>query len=524
MPAKKRKTPWRFLRRTTQVAFLAVFLWLFRRTELDIFREVPDAVNWLFRLDPLVAASAMLAGKAIVASLLLAVATIILTLILGRFFCGWVCPMGTLLDASRRLVRPPRTALRWPRAKYFLLSLILASALVGLPLVGYFDPFSILVRGMTFAVDPALHYVLTEPFVWIYRHAPESISNITEPIAETLKSSLLPAQRSTYLLAGLSFAILLGLFVLEKLGRRFWCRNLCPLGALLALVARWSFLRRSPQKACKGCRQCERECRMGAFDQDARMSPESCNLCMDCAADCPYGMVTLTFRRPTVAPAPFEPSRRLFLGAAGTGLALAAVATIERGAAAAGQPRCIRPPGAADEAAFLDACVRCGLCLKVCPTNALQPAGLDAGWSGIFSPKLVPRIGFCEFNCTLCGRVCPTGAIRRLAEDEKHSFVIGKAQFDKDRCLPYASAKPCIVCEEHCPISPDKAIQVREVEVTNAEGQKILMKQPYVKFELCIGCGICENKCPLLGAAGVRVHHLKDAAMTEEQTASPAGR
>jgi formate hydrogenlyase subunit 6/NADH:ubiquinone oxidoreductase subunit I len=128
---------------------------------------------------------------------------------------------------------------------------------------------------------------------------------------------------------------------------------------------------------------------------------------------------------------------------------------------------------------------------------------------------MVARIGYCEYNCTLCGEVCPTGAIPRLSEEEKHKAILGKAEFDKSRCLPYAKGESCIVCEEHCPL-PEKAIQVNEVDGVNPRGEKVRLLQPYVKFELCIGCGICEAKCPLQGAAGVRVVHVKDAAVTPE--------
>ena len=131
-------------------------------------------------------------------------------------------------------------------------------------------------------------------------------------------------------------------------------------------------------------------------------------------------------------------------------------------------PELIRPPGSLEEKRFLDRCVRCGECLKVCPLNALQPIGLESGWGGIFTPRLIPRIGYCEFNCTLCGQVCPTGAIEQLDLPRKQKTVIGLAYFDKNRCLPYARGVPCIVCEEHCP-TPDKAIKFREVEVIRSK-------------------------------------------------------
>jgi len=129
----------------------------------------------------------------------------------------------------------------------------------------------------------------------------------------------------------------------------------------------------------------------------------------------------------------------------------------------------------------------------------------------MFSPRVVPRIGYCEYNCTLCGELCPTGAIRHLPLVKKQWTVIGKASFDKSRCLPYAKKVNCGVCEEHCPI-PEKAIRFSEIEVMTEQGEKVVVKQPYVERDLCIGCGTCENKCPLEGPAAVRVSRPEVAA------------
>jgi len=154
--------------------------------------------------------------------------------------------------------------------------------------------------------------------------------------------------------------------------------------------------------------------------------------------------------------------------------------------------------------------------MKVCPTNGLQPTFLEAGLEGIWSPMLVPKIGYCEYGCTLCGQVCPTGAIRRLDLETKQRVKIGLAFLDTGRCLPYSFATPCIVCEEHCP-TPTKAIWLEEVTVHRRDGTPVQVKQPHVDLDLCIGCGICETKCPVADVAAIRVTSVGESRSEENQ-------
>jgi ferredoxin len=338
-----------------------------------------------------------------------------------------------------------------------------------------------------------------------------------------LRAHALPFQKTAYATFGLTLGLFAAIFALELVARRFWCRYLCPLGALLGLAGRWALLRRLPVKDCGKCKaasNCGTRCRMGAFDGSGKLVGESCNLCMDCVADCPSTVARFKFKKPVgaVARAPVGLSRRGFLTASALGVALPVVAKSAGAASPKPEhlpPHLIRPPGVADartEEDFLNLCIRCGECLKVCTTNGLQPAALEAGWAGIFSPVLTPRTGYCLVSCTLCSQVCPTGAIPRLAPETKAQAVMGKAAFDRDRCLPWAKNEECICCEEHCPV-PEKAIQFHVVKVT-FDGTEKELQRPYVLHERCIGCGICENKCPLDGPAAIHVYR-KDAVPPE---------
>jgi len=154
--------------------------------------------------------------------------------------------------------------------------------------------------------------------------------------------------------------------------------------------------------------------------------------------------------------------------------------------------------------------------MKACPTNALQPAVTEAGPEGMWTPVLVPKIGYCEYYCSLCSQVCPTGAIKELTIPEKTQVRIGTAWINKNRCLPYFLGRPCIVCEEHCPTSP-KAIKFVMVETKLADGTTAVQKAPVMDLSLCIGCGICENKCPVQDDPAIYVTSVGEQRSKENQ-------
>ena len=507
-PAQKRLyRRLRLARMASQLGFLLLFLFLFVNTDYSGSDTIQYAVNLLFRIDPLLATSTMLAVRAVIALMLPALLIIVLSLLLGRSFCAWICPLGSLVDGVQPAVRHGRrrqTTL-FPHLATSLLIFVLVSALLGLPLAGYLDPFSILVRGLAQAVYPATHNLAESFFTMTYLHAPASVNLVTEPLYAFLKETVLPFERKWFALSLLSLATLAAVFLAEVVQRRFFCRNICPLGALLGWLARLGPTGlQGGDEECGVCRLCSRICRMGAIDEQRRVDPQHCILCMDCLVRCPRQIISFRSFLPGSRGAGVSLSRRRLVGVLALGCVVPPILGVRR-LAAAPEPLLIRPPGALAETQFLQRCVRCAECIQVCIGNGLQPVLLEAGIEGIFSPRLVARTGYCEFNCTLCGQVCPTGAIRKLTRTEKHRTKIGNAWFDTDRCLPYAKGIPCIVCEEHCP-TPDKAIKFRTVMVVDGEtGRQQEIRHPYIVDELCIGCGICETKCPLPGRAAVFV-------------------
>lgn len=515
--ARRWRPGWRAARRLTQVAFLLLFLVLFRQTDVPGTADLTQPVNLFFRLDPLAGLCAMLGGRVWLLAFWPALAVLVLTLVAGRFFCGWVCPLGTLLDYTHRLLRPlARRTTLWAApatgplvpVRYVLLLIVVLAALLGVPLVGYLDPFSILTRSVTAVFDPALS-ALGRALGNYSDDAAPGVARFTEPLYGFLRDHILAFRQTTSTLLGVTLGIFAAVLALELLARRFWCRFICPLGAGLGLLGRFSLIRRLPVQNCKRCpaqEDCAAACRMGAFNGQGKLVVEACNACMDCLADCPGTVARFKITGPRPAPAPVGLSRRGFITACAAGVALPVVA---RQAGGGAPPRfLLRPPGVEQETDFLNRCIRCGECLKVCPTNGLQPAGWSAGLTGVFSPTLVPRTGYCEHHCTLCAQVCPTGAIPPLPSAQKQKAIIGKALFDPRRCLPWAKNEECICCEEHCPV-PGKAIHFDIVAVPNAAGKVVKIQRPYVLLERCVGCGICENKCPLDGPAAIAVRRAE---------------
>lgn len=505
MPEKARRSHslWRIL---SQAACLFLFVFLFIKTDYTGSDQLEYAVNILFRIDPLIALCAMLAAKTIIALLLPALFLVALSFLLGRFFCGWACPMGTLIDLSNPFFPQKQLSktTAFPQLRFIVLFFLLAASFCGLPFVGYVDPFSILVRGLALSLYPAFNDVSVSFFTFTYQQAPDAVNTVTEPLYAAMRHFFLPFSQKFYELSYLSFFILLSVIILERWQRRFFCRNICPLGALLGLPARIGFLHgHGSGTECGKCRTCRSICRMGAIDESRNIHMDQCNLCLECIDKCPRGVINFSWQQPGAAYRPLSLSRRFFISSLAGGALLPLFSGI-RAISKEPDPALIRPPGALKERDFLGRCVRCGECMKVCIGNALQPTFMEAGFEGMFTPKLVARLGYCEFNCTLCGQVCPTGAIGKLTVKEKHLAKIGHAFFDKNLCLPFAKGIPCIVCEEHCP-TPDKAIKFHEALVTNDQGIRVRVKQPFIVDNLCIGCGICENKCPIPGKAAVQI-------------------
>ncbi len=505
-----RAQTWRRVRPWIQAVLFLLFVSLF----LMAGRDLRLPADLFFRLDPLAGLAGMLASRRLIPAFLLgALLALVLALALGRVWCGWICPLGTVLDwtpGRRPRLDQPDPSPRWRQAKYFLLTLILIAALAGNLTFLILDPITLLYRTSAAALWPASNFLISRAEALAY-----AVPFLQAPIdifEAAARGPILPLYQPLYrgnVWVALFFVSILALNAARK---RFWCRYLCPLGALLGLVAKVAWLRRVVGNGCIDCHLCARACPMGTIDpaRGHASDPSECTLCLDCVPVCSRSEQHFVGHWRPAAWRAYDPSRRQVLASAGAALALLGLFGAEP-AAGREHPYLIRPPGAREND-FLAKCIRCGICVRVCPTSGLQPSLGEAGWAGLWTPVLIPRLGYCDYACNACGQACPVGAIPPLTLEEKRQAVIGHAYIDQNRCIPWADLRDCIVCEEMCPI-PDKAIVLEEVDVQTPDGELVHVRRPHVVRERCIGCGICENHCPLNGEAAIRVYVPTDLSV-----------
>jgi len=569
------------VRRISQIFFLVVFLWFCVAATLGAawwqLRGWP--INWLLDLDPLTSLATVLATGRLYATLAWSLVAIGLTLFLGRFFCGFACPLGTINQATGWVARRGlhqhgrveanrhRPAQAW---KYYFLAFFLALAFRGSVQTGLIDPLPLLHRSVNLALLPLADNGL----------------------------GLLSGEPRFYASAWFIGVVFLGVVGLNLVMPRFFCRFICPLGALFGMLGRFSPWRIGKTGGkCGECRICEEYCE-GACRPSGIFIAGECVMCMNCLDRCPANRVTFAGKPSTAGEAGLpDLSRRGFI-VAGSGVLLASLWGVGGLAGAGRDAGLIRPPGALDEDRFLARCIRCGQCMRICPANIIQPALLEAGVQGLWTPAVDYRLGRsgCQPNCIACGQVCPTAAIRPLSLDEKQGLGdfaaqgpirMGTAFVDRGRCLPWAMDRPCLVCHELCPVSP-KAIFTRTGfetirdgralparaqgpvvvleaiiptwanivsgdyylrptgqpeaalrRITGLAGVGLILERPLTGEDLtaaggrvdivvrlerpfmdparCIGCGMCEQACPVSGRRAIRVY-------SENESRSRSGR
>lgn len=458
-----------------------------------LLRKERLAAETFLVLDPLVSIATALAARAWVGALAAAGAILLASWFVPRGFCGYLCPLGTLIDlfdwAIGRRVRRFRVTRPgwWGGLKYYLLAAVLAASLSGVLLAGYVAAIPVLTRAAAFLVTP-----------------------IQTGFARDWHQ--IPAWHVGHVLSLALFALVL---VLGFLQPRFWCRYVCPTGALFSLNSFFRVTERKVAQTCVACGKCVEVCPFDAIEPDFTTRASDCTFCQTCGGVCPAQSIQFVGRwertawkggGDSSAAEPPLPRRRFLATAAGGaggvagGVCFALAARLwatDRGPADRGPV--VRPPGSLPEPDFLRLCIRCGECYQACPNNVLQPLGLDRGLDHLWTPHVVADWSGCEPSCSNCGQVCPTGAIRALSLDEKRVARMGLAVIDPHACLPHAGREACQLCVDECRLAGYDAFEfVRvgtELDAFGAPVEDSGFLAPTVRAERCAGCGLCQTRC-----------------------------
>jgi ferredoxin len=432
------------------------------------------------------------------------------TLLFGRVYCSFLCPLGILFDGAARLQRRPRYRSSSPHTQLrgCVVMVLLFSAVGGsFFLVDLFGPFGVFGRSATLIARPLAIFTnngVSRAFEMggSYAIAPWALRG-------------LPWGATAFAVVTLAFLVWLA-----RVRGRLYCNTFCPVGAVLGLFSAGARHRVwIDASTCNSCGRCSRVCKAECIDLRMKtVDTTRCVVCFNCLGVCPSGSV-LYGRMPSLHgtrggdPDRFFSERRVLMMTAlvmtvpggclpsvwaepspeAKGKSLTPVVKL--------QP--VTPPGSRGMDHFTRRCISCLRCVSACPSQVLQPSLTGYGWKGFMMPSLQPRFGYCNTGCNLCGQVCPTGAIEALSIEEKQVTQLGKAVFVRGNCIVTLNHTECGACSEHCP--------TKAVSMVVEKGLRI----PTVKPDICIGCGACEYACPTspfkaIYVEGNRVHALAD--------------
>lgn len=443
---------------------------------------------------------------------------IVLTVLSGRTYCSFLCPLGIFQDVvsrgagmiKRRFRRygykKPYTILR-----YSLLAITAAILLLGgVYVLTMLDPYSIFGRFMTYFAKPAAIFINNQLASLLGKFDNYTLYRI-DIKAYHLAVYAVPA----------AFLFLVG-FLSFGYGR-LYCNTVCPVGTFLGLLSKVSILRiRFDDDKCTRCGRCAMSCKSSCIDfLNKHVDISRCVNCFNCIDACnedamSYGIVRLGSSKKSVET---DNSRRNFI--TGSLLLLAGGTQLLRAQSNPPVPTKdstvredrlypVSPPGSSGIEMFTSRCTACSLCISACPTKVLQPSVSEYGIAGIMQPRMDYHRGFCNYECTLCTDICPTGAIMPLVLEAKKLTRIGKAVFIKENCIVNTEHTACGACSEHCP--------TKACNMVPFEGNLMI---PQVSDDICIGCGACEYACPTrpfraIFVDGNPLHEVAEKPQTKE--------
>ncbi len=457
----------------------------------NLARKETVAAELFLVIDPLVSLSTGIASRSWVWSLGCAGIILAACVLVPRGFCGYLCPLGTLIDLFDWAIGKRVTRFRvsgdgwWVHIKYYLLLGIIVAAFGGVLLSGFFSAIPVITRGLLFTLSP----LQTGAAIGWHQMPPMNVGHV------------------------LSIVLFFSVLSLGLLRPRFWCKYVCPSGAVFSLGNLFRATERKVESSCINCNKCVEICPFDAIKPDFTTRTTDCTFCQSCGGVCPTHAIKFVDRWEVSGlkiendPPTNETAlgRRGFLSASvGTasgvlGGLFAATGTKSFGANLDEDGlRPVRPPGSVPEAEFLQICIRCGECFQSCPSDVLQPLGFQQGLEGLWTPHVVADWAGCASSCNACGQVCPTGAIRALPLDEKRRARMGLAIINESTCLPF-HGEACQLCVDECTAAGYDALEFVAVGTEVDElGQPIEgtgQLAPLLIPDKCVGCGLCQTRC-----------------------------
>ena len=427
---------------------------------------------------------------------------IVVTILFGRVYCSFLCPLGIFQDIIIRvsdIARKRANGGRVPKKKYrkphntLRYSILAVTGFITLAL-GSAYPLALL--------DPYSNYgkICTQIFSSVEIAITNGLSGIFPSMFYTQEYARLSLQSFIFALVFLFIIVLFSAF-----RGRLYCNSICPVGSFLGVLSGISLFKPQIEKdKCVKCNLCAGNCKSNCIDLETKeIDITRCIACYNCLVSCKRGGVKLV---PTWFTGKKKKNddkehdsienkgRRNALIAMG-GFAAAAVA----GKYLSGRGKsggtlldedsqgCIMPAGAGNLNSFKNSCTACYACIAACPEQIIKPAAFEYGIDGIMLPVLKYDNGYCRYDCNKCSQTCPNGALTHIALEVKQKTSIAVAQYDASSCVIVTDGVRCGACRRNCPAG---AIEMKENPAV--PGQFL----PSIDAAKCIGCGACKDVCP----------------------------
>ncbi|MBP5419921.1 MAG: 4Fe-4S binding protein [Bacteroidales bacterium] len=483
----------RIIRRIFASIFLIGITLLF----LDFTGIISSYFSWMAKVQFL---PAVMSANLIVIAIL-----IVSTLVLGRVYCSVICPMGIMQDViSHWSGRIKKNRFSYSNEKRILrivvLCIFIVMILCGIgSAVALLAPYSAYGRIVTNIVQPG--YIAINNMLADWAEANNSFAFYRTDLWIKSVSAL-----------AVSIVTLITIGLLAWRHGRTYCNTICPVGTVLGYVAKFSFLKPIIDTSkCVNCGLCSKNCKASCINvKEHTIDYSRCVSCFNCIDKC--NKHAISYRHAPKQKASIKTvtqEKRNFLSMLGimatSAIASAQEKTVDGGLAPIIDKKVIKretpivPAGSQSLRNFYQKCTGCQLCVSKCPNGVLRPS---SELTNLLQPVMSYERGFCRPECTRCSQVCPAGAITPITRVEKSSIKIGTAVWNKELCLPLAEGVECGNCARKCPVG---AIRMIPSDANDSESIRI----PMVDSERCIGCGACENLCPVRPISAIHVEGIE---------------